>query len=166
MTIAGIASILLLTASTSAAVPVTAAQAGKVFTHEAAGVRFQLPAGWTSEPDDEQITISSPDDAFTVVFWALDADSLEAAMDALDEELGKIVSKVKGSGEPKKGTHNGMTHVSLEGTGEVEGVAVHWSVDLLVAKKPVVILTFAASEGVEKHAAAYAKMVQSIQKIK
>lgn len=143
-----------------------AAQASKLFSHAASGVQFELPAGWTTEPDGEQITVSAPDDSFTLVFWALDETTFEAAIDALDEELGKIVSKAKVSREPKKDTHNGMPHVSLEGTGEVEAVPIHWSVDLLMANKPVVVLTFAASDNLEKHAGDYVNLVKSIKKIK
>ncbi len=144
----------------------TTLQAGKLFSHQASGVQFELPAGWETEPDGEQITVSSPDDSFTLVFWALDETTFEAAIDALDEELGKVVSKAKVSGEPKKDTHNGMPHVSLDGTGEVEGVAMHWSVDLLMAKKPVIVLTFVAKDSIEKHAGDYLKLIQSIKKIK
>jgi hypothetical protein len=153
---------LALSGSTKAA----ALQGGKLFSHQASGVQFELPAGWKTEPDGEQITVSSADDSFTLVFWALDETTFEAAIEALDEELGKVVSKAKVSGEPKKDTHNGMPHVSLDGTGEVEGVAIHWSVDLLMAKKPVVVLTFVSSDDIEKHAGDYAKLVQSIKKIK
>jgi hypothetical protein len=138
----------------------------ETFSHEASGIQFDVPTGWKAEPDGEQMVISSPDDTFSVVFWVAEEDEFEAAVGALDEELAKTIKKKKVTGEGKKGTHNGMPYYSESGTGEVEGVAVHWSVDLLKAKKPVIILTFAASEFFNKHINGYKKLVTSIKMAK
>ena len=138
----------------------------ETFTHEASGIQFDVPTGWKAEPDGEQMVISSPDDTFSVVFWVAEENEFEAAAEALDEELAKTIKKLKVSGEGKKGTHNGMPYYSENGTGEVEGVAVHWSVDLLKAKKPVIILTFAATEFFNKHINSYKKLVTSIKRTK
>jgi predicted Zn-dependent protease len=140
------------------------AQDAKNYTHKESGITFDVPAGWKAEPDGEQLTVSSPDDSVALVFWVPAESTFDAAVEALDEELAKTVKNMKADGELKVDTHNGMRHAGQSGTGEVEGKSILWSVDMLQAKKPVIILTFAAPEQIEKHAGDYSKIVKSIRK--
>jgi len=140
-------------------------QQGEVFTHKEAGVQFALPQGWKAKPDGETITVSTADDSLQIVFWVPDEDTFDAAVKDLDKELGKTIKDIKTTGKPTKDTHNGMAHYEENGTGEVEGVTIAWSVDVLGAKKPLIILTFAAPNLFEKHADEYLKLVGSIKKI-
>jgi predicted Zn-dependent protease len=140
------------------------AQDAKNYTHAESGITFDVPAGWKAEPDGEQLTVSSPDDSVALVFWVPAESTFDAAVEALDAELAKTISKMKADGEVKVDTHNGMRHAGQSGSGEIEGKSVLWSVDMLQAKKPVIILTFAAPEQIEKHAADYSKIVKSIRK--
>lgn len=144
---------------------VATVQGGEVFTHKEAGVQFQLPTGWKAKPDGEVITVSSADDALQVVFWVPDEDTFDAAVKAIDDELGKTIKKMKTNGKPIEDTHNGMPHFEVSGSGEVDGSPIEWSADLLGAKKPLIILTFAAPTLFEKHADAYLKLVGSIKKV-
>ncbi|HJZ81116.1 MAG TPA: hypothetical protein VKD91_12250 [Pyrinomonadaceae bacterium] len=143
----------------------TLAQGAETFTHQDAGVQFQLPTGWKAKPDGEVITVSSADDALQVVFWVPDEDTFDAAVKELDKELGKTIKDLKTDGKPVKDTHNGMAHYEEAGTGVVNGATIAWSVDVLGAKKPLIILTFAAPNLFEKNAEAYGKLVASIKKI-
>jgi hypothetical protein len=167
----------LCVALVSAAFPVTAAnicanpiisipvsQDGETFTHREAGVQFQLPKGWKAKPDGEVITISSADDALQVVFWVPDENTFDAAVKELDKELGKTIKNLKTAGKPTQDTHNGMAHYGENGTGVVDGSTIEWSVDVLGAKRPLIILTFAAPNLIEKHADSYVKLIQSIKK--
>jgi hypothetical protein len=142
------------------------ALSGKTFIHAPSGVQFDVPDGWKAEPDGEQIAVSSADETFTVVFWVAAEEEFKDAIDALDEELGKTITHMKVSGQGKEGVHNGMDYFSKNGTGEVEDVAVLWSVDLLLAKKPLIILTFAATENFNKNIKGYQALVASIRKAK
>lgn len=142
------------------------AQDTKTFRHEEGGIQFDLPAGWKAEPDGEMITVSSPDDAFNMFFLVTEGDTIKEAAAALDEELAKIVKNPKLSGEPTEDEHNGMPHFSQSGTGEIEGVQVELSVDILIASKPVIILTTAAAGQYEKHVAAAAQLIDSIKPMK
>ena len=151
--------------SANAKIRVAVSQEAETFTHQEAGVRFQLPKGWKAKPDGEVITVSSADDALQVVFWVPDNDTFDAAVKELDKELGKIIKNLKTSGKPTQDTHNGMAHYGENGTGVVSGATIEWSVDVLGAKKPLIILTFAAPNLIEKHADNYMKLVQSIKKI-
>ena len=140
-------------------------QDAEKFIHKEAGVQFELPKGWKAKPDGEVITVSSADDSLQVVFWVPDEDSFDAAVKALDKELEKTIKNIKTTDKPTQDKHNGMAHYGQNGTGEVEGATIAWSVDVLGAKKPLIILTFAAPNVLEKHADDYLKLVGSIKKI-
>jgi len=144
----------------------SAAQADEAqkYTHKESGITFDVPDGWKAEPDGEQLTVSSPDETVALVFWVPAGSTFDAAVEALDEELAKTIQKMKADGEVKVDTHNGMRHAGQSGTGEIEGKSVLWSVDMLQAKKPLIILTFAAPEQIEKHAGDFAKLIKSIRK--
>lgn len=141
------------------------AAADKTYTHEEGGIQFDAPDGWKSEAEGDQITVSAPDDSISIVFWVPEADTFDAALEALEEELEKMVKNIKLDGEAKSDTHNGMKHAGLTGSGQIEGADVLWSVDLLMAKKPVIALTFASPGNFEKQAEAYSKLVKSIKKV-
>jgi predicted Zn-dependent protease len=140
-------------------------QGGETYSHKEAGVQFELPKGWKAKADGETVTVSTPDDSLQMVFWVPDEDTFEAAVKALDKELDKTIKNLKTTGKPKEDTHNGMPHYGESGTGEVSGVTIEWSVDVLAAKKVVIVLSFAAPGVWEKHADDAAKFIGSIKKI-
>ena len=131
----------------------------------AAGVQFELPKGWKAKPDGEVITVSTADDSLQMVFWVPEEDTFDAAVKALDKELGKMIKNIKTTDKGTTDTHNGMPHFSTGGTGDVDGTTIEWSVDILSAKKVVIVLTFAAPGIAEKHAAEAAQFIASIKKI-
>ncbi|MEK6335417.1 MAG: hypothetical protein AABM67_10745 [Acidobacteriota bacterium] len=135
------------------------------FKHTGAGVKFVLPAGWKAKPDGEVITVSTPDDALQMVFWVPEEETLDAAVKDLDSELGKTIKNIKMSGKGTRDTHNGMAHYSVDGTGEVDGTTIEWSVDVLAARKIVIILSFAAPGAWEKHSDDASKFIGSIRRI-
>lgn len=164
--VAVVGSALAVTTSTAtpanAAVPV---QGGETFTHSDAGVRFQLPRGWKAKPDGEVITVSSADDALQVVFWVPDENTFDAAVKEMDKELSKTIKNMKTVGKPREDVLNDMPHYGETGTGDVDGTTIVWSVDVVGAKKPLMILTFAAPTLFEKHSSAYEQLLNSIKKI-
>jgi hypothetical protein len=142
-----------------------ATQESRFFTHQGAGVQFELPKGWRAKPDGEVVTVSTADNSVQMVFWVPDEDTFDAAVKGLDTELGKTVKNIKTTDKGTSDTHNGMPHFSEGGTGEVNGTTIEWSVDVLAAKKVVIILTFAAPGIAEKHAEEAARFIASIKKI-
>lgn len=135
------------------------------FSHGEAGVQFELPKGWKAKPEGDVITVSTEDDSLQMVFWVPDEETLDSAVKALDKEIEKTVKNMKTIGKPTEDTHNGMPHFSENGTGEVNGTTIEWSVDVLAAKKVVIILTFAAPGLREKHANEAAEFISSIKKM-
>jgi hypothetical protein len=143
----------------------TLTQENRFFTHKEAGIQFELPKGWKAKPDGEVITVSTSDDSLQMVFWVPDENTFDAAVKDLDKELSKTIKNIKTTDKGASDTHNGMPHYSEGGTGEVDGTTIEWSVDVLSAKKVVIILTFAAPGIAEKHAQEAAQFIASIKKI-
>ena len=159
---------MLLVAATAEPVARSTApltQENRFFTHKAAGIQFELPKGWKAKPDGEVITVSTADDSLQMVFWVPDEDTFDAAVKDLDKELSETVKNIKTTDKGTSDKHNGMPHYSEGGTGEVDGTTIEWSVDVLAAKKVVIILTFAAPGIAEKHAEEAAQFIASIKKI-
>lgn len=144
---------------------VSPTQDNRHFSHKEAGVQFDLPKGWKAKPDGEVITVSTADDSLQMVFWVPDDDTFDAAVKDLDKELEKTIKNIKTTDKGTSDTHNGMPHFSAGGTGQVNGVTIEWSVDVLAAKKVVIILTFAAPGIAEKHADEAVQFINSIKKI-
>ncbi|HEX6185337.1 MAG TPA: hypothetical protein VFZ44_15740 [Pyrinomonadaceae bacterium] len=142
-----------------------AAQEAKTFTHEGAGVTFDVPAGWKAEADGEQVTVSPAGGGVSLVFWVPEEDDFDEAAKALGEELAKQIQDLKFDGEPKVDKHNGMDHASVTGTGKVGGKEIHFSADILEAKKTLIVLSFGTMEGIQKHATEFSQLVKSIKKI-
>lgn len=149
--------------STKLVTPVT--QENRFYSHKAAGVQFEVPVGWKTQQDGEVITVSTKDDSLQMVFWVPDEDTFDAAVKDLDKELAKTLKHIKTTDKGTSDTHNGMPHFSAGGTADVDGTSIEWSVDVLAAKKVVIILTFAAPGIAEKHAAEAMKFISSIKKI-
>lgn len=147
-----------------ASIPIT--QGGQRFTHADAGVEFALPKGWKATPDGEVITVASADESLQVVFWVPEEDTFDAAVAELDKELAKTIKSMKTVGKPTQDTLNGMPHYQEAGTGVVDGTTIVWGVDVLGAKKPLIILTFAAPDLFERNEAGYGQLLNSIKKIK
>lgn len=99
-----------------------------------------------------------------MVFWVPDEDTFDAAVKDLEKELGKTIKSIKTTGKATQDTHNGLAHYEETGTGEVDGTTIAWSVDVLAAKKPLIILTFAAPNLFEKHVNEYTKLVGVLRK--
>ena len=148
-----------------AAAPTAAAQDAKTFTHEGAGVTFDVPAGWTAEVEGEQVTVSPTAGGVSLVFWVPEEEDFDAAAKALGEELAKQIQELKFDGEPKADKHNGMDHAAVTGSGKVDGKEIHFSADILEAKKTLIVLTMGSMEGLQKHSAEYSKLVKSIKRV-
>ena len=153
----------LVNASSAAARPAAATQQGKTFTHEGAGVTFELPAGWTAEPDGELLTVSPAEGGVALTFWVTEEDDFDAASKALGEELAKQIKNLKFDGEPKTDKHNGMDHAAVRGSGQIDGKDILFSADILEAKKPLIVLTIGSMENLQKHSAEYMQLVKSIK---
>lgn len=139
--------------------------AGEVFTHPEAGVQMTLPAGWKSNNEGETMTVGPADNLINVVLWVPKGDDFEKAVDDLADELDKVIKNSKITKPGKETTHNGMKAFTTGGTGEIDGKEIVWSVDMLKAKKPFIVLTFGAPQQSEDHASAYKQFIGSLKQV-
>jgi hypothetical protein len=56
-----------------------------------------------------------------------------------------------------------MQAYTTGGTGEIDGKEIVWSVDMLKAKKPFIVLTFGAPQQSEDHAGKYKQFIGSLK---
>jgi predicted Zn-dependent protease len=139
--------------------------ADNTFRHQEAGIQFTLPAGWKSKPEGETITAASADDAINVVFWVPKGDDFNKAVDDLSEQLDKVIKNSKVTSPGQESTHNGMRAYTAAGSGEVDNKTIVWEVDVLQAKKPFFVLTFAAPEQFKSHEGEYQQLLGSLKKM-
>jgi predicted Zn-dependent protease len=136
-----------------------------VMTHKDAGVQFSLPAGWQSDADGDRLLVHSPDKSVAIVFFVATEDNFEAAINAMTDEVDKIIDNVKVTNKGQEGEHNGMPMYSVSGTGTMDDKPVAWDVTLLAAKRPIIVMGFAEPASWKKNEAAYNKLVESIHKV-
>ncbi|GEM_PF-2436484 len=142
-----------------------AAVQGEVYTNPDAGIQFQLPRGWKAKRDGDDIFVSTGDESVQMIFFVPDEDTFDLTLRELDKELGKTIRRIKIVDKGTSDTHNGMRHFSTGGTGEVNGSPVEWGVDILEAKKVVIVLTFADPGAFDAHTKDGAQFISSIKRM-
>ena len=151
---------------TSRSIPVKSApdQVSTIYTIKEAGLQFEVPKGWKVEKQDNgNVVLSVEDGAVTVTF--LVEEKYEDVLTGMKSGLKEKVADLKSDGEAKQDTHNGMVHIGETGTGSIKDAPVIWSIDVLKANRPVIILTFGIKKVMEAHDDDYAKVVNSLKKI-
>lgn len=143
--------------------PSSSSGAGEVFRHGGAGVQFTLPAGWKTKTEGETITATSQHEAISVVLWVPESDDFEQATEALREQLRQVVKNPQVTSPGKEITHNGMRAYTAAGTGEVNGQTVLWEVDIVQAKKPFFVVTFASPDMFRMHQSDYQQLLASLK---
>lgn len=138
---------------------------GQPFTHQEGGIQFIAPPTWKAKDQGESLVVSTPDDALSVVFWVPKGDDFNKAIGDLQGQLEKVIKNLKVTSPGQETTHNGMRAYTGSGTGEVEGEPVNWEVDILQAKKPVFVVSFASPTQFNKHADEYKQLIASIKKV-
>lgn len=165
MRIIKIKAVLVTVFVATLAVSVSAQDEG-VFSHADGGIQFTAPIGWEAEPDGDSIVLSSPDGAVGVMLYVLNAETLELAAEALDVEIGKMVSDPVVSDKSETMKINGLDVFATTGKGKIEGQAVDFIVLIVMGKKPVMIFAVAESASFEKNKPQINALMQSIAPIK
>jgi hypothetical protein len=138
---------------------------GQPFTHQEGGIQFVAPPTWKAKNQGESLVVATPDDALSVVFWVPKGDDFNKAIDDLQGQLEKVIKNLKVTSPGQETTHNGMRAYTASGTGEVEGEQIVWEVDILQAKKPVFVVSFASPAQFDKHEDEYKQLLASIKKV-
>lgn len=137
--------------------------AGEIFRHPDAGVQFTLPAGWTTKGEGEKIIATSEHEAISVVLWVPRGDDFDKATDELMQQLDNVIKNPQITSPGKESTHNGMRAYTAAGTGQVNGENILWEVDVLQAKKPFFIVTFASPDMFKMHQGDYQQLLASLK---
>jgi hypothetical protein len=141
------------------------AQAEKM-QHEAAGIEFDLPTGWTSEAEgDNAIRVKNADGSVEVVLAVAEKDSVEDVAKDVASEVDDYLKDVKVDGEGKSGEFNGMPMWSVSGTGTYEEEPWAWDVTIFMVNKPVVVLSWATPEVLKSPSDDVVAFFQSVKKI-
>ena len=108
--------------------------------------------------------IETADGTVQVDVWIPDSTTFELALRNIDRDLSRVVKNVRVIDRGTSDTHNGMRHFTTSGTGTVNGYRCEWSVDILDAKKPVLILSFWRPGLADRHAAEGIQFISSIKR--
>ncbi len=138
---------------------------GEVFTHQEGGIQFTAPANWKSKKEEDALTVMTSDDTLSVVFWVPKGDDFNQAVDDLSKQLDSVIKNSKLTSPGQETMHNGMKAYTASGTGEVDNEQIVWEVDILQAKKPVFVVSFAAPAQFTKHESEYKQLLSSIKKV-
>lgn len=142
------------------------AQKATVYKHAAGGIQFTAPAKWKAVPDGDILTVSSPDETVSVMFFVADSEDFVAATEGVIDELGKIIKNIEISSDGKDGSVNGLESFTIDGSGTVDDVEIVWHLALINALKPTMVLTIGAADFLEQHIKDYRSMVNSIKRVK
>lgn len=140
------------------------ALSAKKYPHADSGVVVDIPGNWKVSGDDHSLHAETKDGLASLSFIVMGSDSVEAAMNALDAELGKIVQNLThGAGEDI--TINGMQAHSVDGKGTVEGHPVEVGVMLVKTPTGKILLVFGiiSEEGAKKHHKALVRILTGIK---
>ena len=152
-------------AFTAVAVLMTQAHA-EVMKHEAAGIQFDLPEGWTSAPEgNNAIRVKNADETVEVLLSVSEKDTVEAVAGDVAAEVDHYLKDVKVDGEGKSGDVNGMPSWSISGTGTYEGDPWAWDITIFMVNKPVVILSWATPDVLKNPPADVVGFFKSVKKI-
>ncbi|PIQ28594.1 hypothetical protein COW36_12520 [bacterium (Candidatus Blackallbacteria) CG17_big_fil_post_rev_8_21_14_2_50_48_46] len=134
-------------------------------SHEGANVKLYVPDGWKQDVNGDGILVVNPqDESLMVMFWVIDGVDIKAVLDAFGPEFEKIVQDIQyQSEEPGEITINGMQAYYIQGTGQVEGEAADWEVAVIMADKPLIVVSIAQKGAFNRHEATLTKMVKSIK---
>jgi hypothetical protein len=124
----------------------------RVLHHDEAGFQFELPRGWRAKETGDDMFLETADRTVQVDIWVLPGETFEVALRNIDKDLGKVVKNIRVVDRGTSDTHNGMRHFETSGTGTVDGIRSEWSVDILEAKKTVLILSYWRPGIADRHA--------------
>ena len=138
-------------------------------THSEAGVKVLVPSGWKQEKEDNLLVINSPDGNVEIFFLVIDAADFETAVNALDEELNKVIRNATFEDKVEELTLDGMSAISLDGVGidDETNVKVELSVTVIDCPKNnkfMFLVGAGTPASLQKNEAALVKIFSGLKK--
>lgn len=131
-----------------------------------AGIQYDIPSWWAWEEREEGIVLATKDGALVIMIWTPRGETIAEAVEMLDEELSKVIKGAKPNGKPQTGSLNGMNTISISGRGRIGGSRAEYSVIVLDARRPVIVMAFGETGKYEKHEDALLGFIKTIQRIR
>jgi hypothetical protein len=154
------------TATTTTRAPAAPPRNDRILYHDEAGFQFELPLGWRAKEVGNDMLIETADGTVQLDIWIPESSTFELALRNIDRDLSKVVKNARVLDRGTSDTHNGMRHFATSGTGTVSGFRCEWSVDILEAKKTVLILSYWRPGIADRHAAEGIQFINSIKLMK
>jgi hypothetical protein len=152
-----------ITATTTIRPPAAPPRNDRILYHDEAGFQFELPLGWRSKEVGNDMLIETADGTIQVDIWVPESATFELALRNIDRDLSKVVKNARVLDRGTSDTHNGMRHFATSGTGTANGRRCEWSVDILEARKTVLILSYWAPGLADRHASEGIQFINSIK---
>jgi predicted Zn-dependent protease len=141
----------------------------KEFTHEASGLRFTLPKGWTCVEDGDRIIVTNEDKTLSCVGGVIPKDSAKAIFADIGKFLDTLddLEDVEVTDGPEKETVNGLEQAWYSGTASVTGdqgetEEIEWDMTIVTGGKAILFLVGIGKIGDDEEA--YEEFFESIQK--
>ena len=148
-------------------IAVPALSSARTYPHATAKVQIDIPDNWKTETDEDTLAAEAPDGNLALFFGVMKATELDAALEALDEELSALVQNLRPTGEVEKITINGMEGALIEGKGTVDGTAIEVALVILVTRggKVLVGLGMGTPDAVKRYDPDIERIFKSIRPI-
>lgn len=139
------------------------AQKFTTYEHEPGGIQFDAPTDWDFEPDEDAVIVSSKDGSIAVLFYVIELESLDAAADALGQEIAKEIKSPEFTQKGESVKVNGMEGYVASGKGKTDDIPVDFIVMVVMGKKPVMIFAMAESAALKNNPGILSKVTSSIR---
>jgi hypothetical protein len=125
----------------------------QVYKFEDAGVQVTIPPRWSVTKSPNAIEIVSPGEEVYVSFQSCSASGAEEALAEIVEYIKQEVADLTLSGEPVKGTENGMPYWQVIGSSPSQNLVVSISLSKTPKDKIMAVYAELTSEGAQKFGA-------------
>jgi serine/threonine protein kinase len=136
---------------------------GNVYKIQGAGLQFEAPPNWKVQQSGDQIMLFAPDQTVSIIFQAVEMSNLQQVANAMDAYIAKVMTNIVPDGPAQTTQLNGLTVHTQSGKGQMNGATIEWSSEVIMASKPVLVVSFAAKGLYEKHQQDLVKFVQSVK---
>lgn len=147
------------TTATPVAVATPTAAPGEEVVLEEVGLKYTIPGDWKKEPEGN---LSADNGNIAVFFIVPPEGQTEEVMKNLMVNLEKNLTDVKMEGEAAEHEIGGIKSYSATGTGKTkDGQEMDWAVEVMMVKKPLILLELTAKGSYEKNQASFDAFEQS-----
>lgn len=122
------------------AAPAPQPVARQPFDAARAGLAVAVPGGWKTKRRDLALIYEGPMRVPSVVLWQPEAQTLDAAVKRLPEELRAPLGAVRITKQPQTTTVAGYDAYVVEGTGRAEGFPMRWRATVVDAEHLTIML--------------------------